>query len=203
MRPRYFLLAGGSLLALIGAVLLFALEDPSDSIAGIELQSLGGVLLAAGVLLIGIVAIGSMGDGGGRSGGGGQDANSVKAMGGLIAVVAGIGAVALLAIVTLTRFDSTQESEAIALASSAFGVISAVVGAYLGIKVTADHSTEVKNTALAEQKAAGVEEELQKMKDKVEEVVDPKQAVAVMAAGIRGDGEETPPANPPGGGGRQ
>lgn len=198
MKVKHGLAVAGGVVAVIGAVLIFALENPDEAVGSVELQPLGGILMATGILLMSGVGISLMGGGGGNPGnGGGSDSSSIKAMGGLIAVVAGIGAVALLAIVTLTRFDSTKESEAIALASSAFGVISAVVGAYLGIKVTADHSTEVKNAALAEQETEGVEQELQKMKDKVKEVVDPEQAVEVMAAGIRGEGEaEQNPGGP-------
>ncbi len=201
MKVRYGLLVVGALLAITGTVLVFALEKPDESMGAIEVQPFGGVLLASGLLLMGVVAISLMGSGGG--GNSGPDSNSVKAIGGLIAVVAGIGAIALLAIVTLTRLDSTEESQAIALASSAFGVISAVVGAYLGIKVTADHSTEAKNAALAEQETEGVEQELQKVKNKVKEVVDPEKAVEVLEAGIRGDEEERHIADPPSGGGKQ
>ena len=81
-----------------------------------------------------------MADGGGNPGGlGGADAKSIEAISGLIAVVVGIGAVALLATVTITRLTRPRKT-AIGIASSAFGVISAVVGADLGMKITADTS---------------------------------------------------------------
>jgi uncharacterized integral membrane protein len=68
-------------------------------------------------------------------------ANSVRSVGALIAVVVGIVAVTILAVFTMAYIDSGKDANAmIPLATAAFGVISAVVGAYLGIKIGTDQS---------------------------------------------------------------
>jgi hypothetical protein len=68
-------------------------------------------------------------------------ADSVKAVGGLIAVVVGVLSITALAITTMAFIDSGRDANSIVpLASSAFGVVSAVVGAYLGIKIGTDQS---------------------------------------------------------------
>jgi hypothetical protein len=66
---------------------------------------------------------------------------SIRTIGGLVAVVAGIVAVAGLAIGTMAFIDSSADSKSlIPLATSAFGVISAMVGAFVGIKIGTDQS---------------------------------------------------------------
>ncbi|HET6999426.1 MAG TPA: hypothetical protein VFI03_12665 [Solirubrobacterales bacterium] len=204
MKPRHWVLVIGLLLALAGAVLAFALEDSDASWIGISLQPLGGVLFVAGILLAGGVAVGAMGDGSASSGGGHNDINSLKAIGGLIAVVSGVVSVAALAAFTLTRFNATEEGSAVAVASSAFGVISAVVGAYLGIKVTADHSSQVaedvKHAAVAEHDADIAHQKLNAMTDKVGELA-PDHLNEVKAAGFKAAEEATRGSDPQSGGG--
>ena len=154
--PRYWLIAGLSF-ALVGAVLAFALKDSDASVLGVSLQPLGGVLFAAGVLLMAGAAIGSMGTGGSA------DTDSIKPIGGLIAVVVGITAVTALAIVTLTQLGD-KSSSIVAVTSSAFGIISAVVGAYLGIKITAETTAkageEAKDAAVSKHVAHVASSEL-------------------------------------------
>jgi hypothetical protein len=130
---------GGGVAALVGASLVFALDDPEASLVGVSLQPFGGVLLAAGVLLLAFAALGSVrGSGGARTGSNGGEYESIRAIGGLLVVVAGIVAVTALTIITLTRLGSTDEDSMVAVTSSAFGIISAVIGAYLGIKISAE-----------------------------------------------------------------
>jgi hypothetical protein len=197
--PRYWLIVG-ILFALVGAVMAFALKDSDTTALGVELQPLGGVLLAAGALLLGAAAIGSMGS----SDGGGGNAETIRRLGGLIAVVVGITAVTALAIVTLTQLGDQKDS-IVAVTSSAFGIISAVVGAYLGIKITGDTSDkavkEVKNAAVAEHEAHIAQREVAQMKETAEKTVRPEDAEAISAAASEVREEEaTRISRPPPGG---
>ena len=68
-------------------------------------------------------------------------AESIQSIGGLVAVVAGVFAITALAISTMAFIDSGKDANTmIPLTTAAFGVISAVVGAYLGIKIGTDQS---------------------------------------------------------------
>lgn len=186
-RPGY-LLAAGFLFALVGAVLAFALKDGDASILGVSLAPFGGVLFAAGAILIAGGAIASTKVGGGNGdAGGGADANIVKTMGGLLAVLAGIVAVTALTIVTLTKLDSADNQESmIAVTSSAFGIISAVVGAYLGIKITADSASktnqEAKNAAVAEHEVQVAQHQVSAIEEKIKDK-DPRLAEEARNAG--------------------
>jgi hypothetical protein len=100
----------------------------------------------------------------------------------------------------------------VAITSSAFGVISAVVGAYLGIKVTAEHSTNVADSAkqvtqAAEQQAETAEQQaqvanstLQAVTSKVNELA-PETAAQVKAAGFEAGEAAARAADPPQGAG--
>lgn len=133
------------------------------------------------------------------------DFNSIKAIGGLIAVVSGITAVTVLAVITLTQLDSTDKSSMVAIATSAFGVISAVVGAYLGIKITADHSAnataDAKDAAVSQHQAEVDRQRLLAMTSKAEEIV-PGQAEEIKAAGFKAGEEAARTAGPRRGSGR-
>lgn len=173
----------GFLLALVGAILAFALKDSDASVLGISLRPLGGVFFGAGVLLLGWAAIASLrGDGG--SGSTGTSGNPVKEVGGLIAVVTGVTAVAALAVVTLTQLED-KSSSIVAVSSSAFGVISAVIGAYLGIKISSDSNTK-SEAAVGEAAVKGHELKISKQeKAAMQEVAEekgPEVAEAVEAA---------------------
>jgi hypothetical protein len=186
-RPGY-LLAAGFLFALVGAVLAFALEDSDASALGVSLAPLGGVLFAAGALLIAGGAITSTRLGGAGDGGtvGGPDVNSIKTIGGLLAVLGGITAVTALAIVTLTKLGSENKDSMVAVTSSAFGIISAVVGAYLGIKITAESATktnqETKNAAVAEHEATLAKHQMSAVEEAVKDK-NPKLAEEARTAG--------------------
>jgi hypothetical protein len=195
VRPKYWLV-GGFLFALVGAVLAFALKDSDAAVLGVRLQPLGGVLFAVGALIIAAAAIGSIGDGKGSAA---SNAEGIKSIGGLIAVVVGITAVTALTIVTLTRLDN--KDSAVAVTSSAFGIISAVVGAYLGIKISSDNAAnadeEVKKAALGEAKKAAIAQhvahvassELEATRKKADEVVTQAQAAEIKDARVQA-GEE-------------
>jgi hypothetical protein len=61
-----------------------------------------------------------------------------------VAVVVGVLSVTLLAVVTMAYIKSGANSNTIIpLSTAAFGVISAIVGAYLGIKIGTDQSKEL------------------------------------------------------------
>jgi len=138
-KPRYWLIAGVAF-ALVGAVLTFALEDSDASVLGVGLQALGGVLFAAGALLVAAAGVQSL-----VGGGSGLDADGIKSVGGLIAVVTGIVSVTALALVT-TQAGSLSKESIVAITSSAFGIISTVIGAYLGIKISSEASAKTNET---------------------------------------------------------
>jgi hypothetical protein len=128
--------------------------------------------------------------------------NKLKAIGGLIAVVVGVAAVTGLAIITITRFGSKETDSIVAITSSAFGIISALVGAYLGIKITADTTARagdnIKKAAVAEHEAYIAQEQVSAMEDTAEEQA-PGQADAIKAAAA-GAREEAARTGPPSGG---
>lgn len=199
-----YMMVGGFAFALVGAVLAFALADSDPSVLGVRLQPFGGVLFAVGVLLIAAAAFGALTQGGG--GGGSVD---IKAVGGLIAVVAGITVVGVLTVVTLTKLESGEHDSMVAVTSSAFGIISAVVGAYLGIKITADTaekaSEQAKGAAVArheadvkEQKISVVNETLPKLV--AEGKLSKEGADALTEASVEAEEAARAP-NPPHGGG--
>jgi hypothetical protein len=201
----------GAVLAVIGGVLAFALENKDASALGVSLRPFGGVLLVVGVLLLGAVAIAGMhGGGAGPSqqaadkGSGGGEFENIKAIGGLIAVVAGITAVVILAVIAVTRLGS-DKSSTVAVTSSAFGVISAVVGAYLGIKISSETNAkagdEAKNAAVAQHVAHVTSRELEAVKATASDLVTPEQAAKIKAARIAAGEEAARSMGPlPGGG---
>jgi hypothetical protein len=128
--------------------------------------------------------------------------NKLKAIGGLIAVAIGVGAVTGLAIVTITRLGSSEKDSMVAVTSSAFGIISALVGAYLGIKITADTTARagdnIKKAAVAEHEAHIAKEQVSAMEETAEEKA-PGQADAIKAAAADAR-EEAARTSPPSGG---
>jgi uncharacterized protein YacL len=71
--------------------------------------------------------------------------DKIKAIGGLVAVGAGVLAVALIAVIALIKDTSTAST----IASATSGVIATIVGAYFGVKVGTDQG----KTAMENQKA--------------------------------------------------
>lgn len=75
-------------------------------------------------------------------------AESIQSVGGLVAVVVGVTSVTVLAIVTMAFVGSDNDANTLVpLSTAAFGVISAVVGAYLGIKIGTDQSKNLAQDA--------------------------------------------------------
>lgn len=174
VRARSGLFVTGGLLTVLGAILVFALKDPNEAIGSVELQPLGGILMVAGILLIAVAGISLMGGGNGNGGNNGVNLDNIRTVGGLVAVVAALIAVTALTIYTLAALDSSKENTVVGVTSSAFGIISAVTGAYLGIKITADTQREATNVL---EKVADKEAELGRpnkgAKRKEEEQTDP------------------------------
>jgi hypothetical protein len=76
------------------------------------------------------------------------NAASIQSIGGLVAVVFGVSAITVLAIVTMVFVESGKDANTlIPLSTAAFGVISAIVGAYLGIKIGTDQTKTVAQDA--------------------------------------------------------
>jgi uncharacterized membrane protein len=70
--------------------------------------------------------------------------DQLRTITGLVAVVAGIIAVGALTVVTVNLLGSEENKEAVvAITTSAFGIVSTVITAFLGIKATANASTSV------------------------------------------------------------
>jgi hypothetical protein len=160
--PRGWIVAtSGAVLATVGAVLAFALEASDPAIAGIRLEPLGVIVVVLGVgALVGGALDAAVRSSRGSTGEGNRHswlptAEGFRTVAGLIAVVVGIVGVVALALVTLTAFGPDADSSVVAIATSAFGVISAVIGAYLGIKTSAEQSTEMRKEAKAAQREAG------------------------------------------------
>ncbi len=140
----------------IGGVLVFALH-PSESSAGpFNLQAVGGVLLAAAVLLAATAAIvlgvrtsAEQGTRQTQTDGSPQlDNENLRAITGLVVVVAAVIAVGVLTIVAINLLGGDDKESTVAITTSAFGIVSAMVSAYLGIKATVNASDKA-NKALA------------------------------------------------------
>jgi 4-hydroxybenzoate polyprenyltransferase len=145
------------LVAIVGASLAFAIDD-----GHLRAKPFGLILLAAaGLVIAGWVVnrwyarrpvrraprTGSPAPATG--------VESVKAIGGLIAVLFAVGAIVALFVLTISLKSGFTADSAIAFATSAFGVISAITAAYLGIKITSDQAAGTQQAAgLAQAQAA-------------------------------------------------
>lgn len=75
-------------------------------------------------------------------------ADNIKTIGGLVAVAIGVLAITTLAIATMAFIDSGKDATTLVpLSTAAFGVISTLVGAYLGIKIGTDQSKSLAQDA--------------------------------------------------------
>ena len=144
---------------LIGGALVFALDDGS-SIGPFNGQPLGGVLLAlaAALLIAAVISVvkpianqdGSAGNHSGQR----VSEEALRTLTGLVAVVAGIIAVGALAIITveLVGVGKDGNTEAtVAITTAAFGIVSTVITAYLGIKATANALDKAQNPKVQKQ----------------------------------------------------
>jgi hypothetical protein len=144
----------------------------------------------------------------------GWETDNVRAVTGLLVVVAGILAVVALAVVAVALLGGTNKSSIVAVTTSALGIISAVVSSYLGIKATAN--TAAKTASMTAEKAgeaAVAQHEARVKKSKVDGLNDeidkqekagrmkPKVAEQLRDASVRAE-EEARQTGPPGGGGQ-
>ncbi|HEX6780959.1 MAG TPA: hypothetical protein VF125_02895 [Solirubrobacterales bacterium] len=134
------LLIGAAVVGVVGAILAFAL-DGDTSVGALDLKALGWVLLGlAGALLI-AAAISAVKPEDGKP----VSEEALRTVTGLVAVVAGITAVGALSITTVELVGVGEEGNTeatVAITTSAFGIVSTVITAYLGIKATANASKE-------------------------------------------------------------
>lgn len=82
--------------------------------------------------------------------------DSVQSVAGLVSVVVGVFCITALALATMAFIGSDHDGNVIVpLATAAFGVISAVVGAYLGIKIGTDQTKTLAQSASQAHAALG------------------------------------------------
>ncbi len=136
--------------------------------------------------------------------------DKLKAIGGLITVCFGILAVTSLAAFTIIFLGSGNKDSIVAVSSSALGIISAMVGAYLGIKISSETnakaSEEAKHAAVVKHEADAAQQKSSTMTEKLDELaaenkLAPDLAEAVKEAGTEAE-EEARTAGPPPGGAR-
>ncbi|HVY96177.1 MAG TPA: hypothetical protein VHA54_04375 [Solirubrobacterales bacterium] len=133
----------------------------------------------------------------------------VKAVGGLIAVCFGIFAVTVLSVFTIIWIGSGNRDSIVAVSSSALGIISAMVGAYLGIKISAETnakaSEEAKHAAVVKHEADAAQHKSSGMAEKLNALEAENKVSAAIAEEVREAGTEAEEAArtavPPVGGG--
>jgi hypothetical protein len=204
------LLGAAFAVAVVGGVLAFAIED--ENVGALNLSALGGVLLGAGTVLAAGAAIAAVGPG--------KDGqirtDNLRAITGLVAVVAGVAAVAALTIVAVTLLAGEEKNESIvAITSSAFGIVSAVVSAFLGIKVTAESSAKAheagkeatEDAAIAKHEAKVKEKKISVVNDTLDKLVEEKKVSEDAVERVQEESikveEEARKAGPSMGGGSQ
>jgi hypothetical protein len=128
----------------LGAILAFTLEGGDRSILIIRVHPLGLILLVVGCLFLlwGLLQwwLARRPPPTNGADGTGSRIAAIRQIGGLTAVAIGVGAVAALTIVALTAAPDLSETSTVAISTSAFGVISTVVGAFMGIKIGTDQT---------------------------------------------------------------
>jgi len=144
----------------------------------------------------------------------------VRAITGLIAVVVGMATVAGVAVVAVILLGGGKEESVVAITTSALGIISASITAYLGIKATANTSKEASaavseksgEAAVAQHEAATAQREAAVKKSKVDRLnkeiderekkgqIEPEIADELRDASVQAE-EEARKAGPTSGGG--
>jgi hypothetical protein len=140
------------------------------------------------------------------------NAENLRTKTGLVAVVTGVVAVVALAIVTVSFLGSGNKDSIVAITTSAFGIISATVSAYLGIKASANSAAAASEHAGEKQNEAAIaENEVRVKKSKVDrfneeidkrenaEQIAPKVAEELRAASVEAE-EQARQADPTEGG---
>jgi hypothetical protein len=142
----------------------------------------------------------------------GWETDNVRAVTGLLVVIAGILAVVALAVVAVVLLGGENKSSIVAVTTSALGIISAVVSSYLGIKATANmaaHTASASAESAGEAAVAQNEARVKKAKvDSFNQEIDkqldaeelkPKVAKKLRDASIKAE-EDARQTDPPGGG---
>jgi hypothetical protein len=154
----WWLIATGiaALATLVGALLALALEESRPTAGPFRVDLVGAIILAAGALALAWLIIEHYLIAPGRPARAVRSGvQAIRWIGGLVAVCIGIGVVAVISLAAIATFGGTNDQSTVAVATSAFGIVSAMVGAYLGIKVTSEQAAEAK--VQAEGKAAEAE----------------------------------------------
>jgi hypothetical protein len=185
-RTSKWLLAGAGLAGLFGGFFTFAVNDDKASTGAVDLQAVGAVLLAAAVILAAGMAVAAT-----KSAKDGEiSIEALRAVTGLVAVVAGIIAVAALTIVAVNLLSGDKDSEStVAITTSAFGIVSTVITAYLGIKATANTSQKVaaaasekvEEAAVARYEAKIERKRADRLKEKIDQAEQARKAPAEAA----------------------
>jgi hypothetical protein len=141
------LVLGGFALTVLGAVVTFAWQ-PGQAL---NWKALGLILLISGLAVLlaegaaqafsAAASTSPTQTGQSKTSPAGYGSHTGGTRSGLVAVLSGIFAVTVLGVVTLALLRAGADADntsTVAIATSAFGVISAVVGAYLGIKIGAE-----------------------------------------------------------------
>jgi Na+/melibiose symporter-like transporter len=116
---------------------------------------------------------------------------SVRAITNLVAVLAGIIAVAVLTVVAVELLNGDEKSEsAVAITTAAFGIISTVITAYLGIKATANaagKSEEASHEAAVARYEEGVKEKkVDRFNEEIDKLVEESKLTQDSAEKLRG-----------------
>jgi hypothetical protein len=151
MKPGYWI--PGLVLGALGAILAFALKSDHDLI-GVRLRPLGVIVLVVGglFLLWGLLRWWEARNPPARTAHTTtSQLEEIRSIGGLVAVAIGVGAVAALSVVVITTQTGLDNTSIVAISTSAFGVVSTVVGSFVGIKVGTDQAGK----AIEEVKASG------------------------------------------------
>ncbi len=155
---RHLVIGMGVALALIGAILAFALAKPETVFVGLRLRAVGWIALVFGLSVLAVSRVWRQ-QGGAPEESRGQTplvtGASVLPTGGLMAVIVAILAVLGMGVFTIIRLGTDDSTSAVAIATAAFGVISAVVGAYLGLRVGTQGAAGVQEDLTAANARAG------------------------------------------------
>ncbi len=115
---------------------------------------------------------------------------ALRAITNLAAVLAGIVAVAVLTVITIELLNGEEKSEAaIAITTAAFGIISTVITAYLGIKATANAAGKTeeasKDAAVARYEEGIKEEKVNRFNDEINKLVGENELTGEAAEKLR------------------
>ena len=186
MRNRGVVLGCGAALALLGAVLAFALANPRIVVIGLKVKALGIIALVFGLALLALARVWRSDTQAGGAGGTRAPLPGSETMrtGGLVVAVVGVLAVVAIGVFALVRIGS-EDTSAVAIVTAAFGVISAVVGAYLGIKIGSQAAAESSDDLKAAHAQVGALQALAPNQDEALAKANNAAEVAVRPSRLR------------------